>query len=66
VIPYIRHAISCFGFDRVMFGGDWPVLTLAGQFQPWVALLDRVLADEPMSSRMKFYRDTARRVYRLE
>jgi L-fuconolactonase len=66
VVPYIKHAISCFGFDRVMFGGDWPVLTLAGQFQPWVALLDRVLADEPMSSRMKFYCDTARRVYRLE
>ena len=23
--PYIDHVIECFGFDRVMYGGDWPV-----------------------------------------
>ena len=26
--PYIDHAIACFGWDRVMFGGDWPVSKL--------------------------------------
>ena len=25
VQPYVRHAIHCFGFNRVLFGGDWPV-----------------------------------------
>ena len=24
--PYIDHVLACFGFDRVMFGGDWPVV----------------------------------------
>ncbi len=65
VKPYIQHAIDCFGFDRVMFGGDWPVLTLAGQYGQWVQLLDRLLAPVPMSSRQKFYAGNARRFYRL-
>lgn len=31
--PYIDHAIGCFGADRLMFGGDWPVAILAGDYQ---------------------------------
>jgi len=23
--PYIDHVLECFGFERVMYGGDWPV-----------------------------------------
>ena len=28
--PYAEHTISSFGFDRVIWGSDWPVCTLAG------------------------------------
>ena len=31
--PYIDHALACFGAERVMFGGDWPVAILAGDYQ---------------------------------
>jgi L-fuconolactonase len=27
--PYIDHVVSVFGEDRLMFGSDWPVCTLA-------------------------------------
>ena len=27
--PYLEHALACFGPDRLMFGGDWPVSTPA-------------------------------------
>jgi L-fuconolactonase len=30
--PYIDHAIACFGADRLMFGSDWPVCLLAGDY----------------------------------
>ncbi len=30
--PYIAHAIDTFGFERVMYGGDWHVLELAGTY----------------------------------
>ncbi len=30
--PYVDHALACFGPDRLMFGSDWPVATLAGDY----------------------------------
>jgi L-fuconolactonase len=63
VTPYINHAIACFGFDRLMFGSDWPVCGLATPVQKWVALLDGVLQSNAEIERRKFYRDTAIRLY---
>ncbi|MEV5498306.1 amidohydrolase family protein [Nonomuraea fuscirosea] len=30
--PYVEHAVELFGPDRLMFGSDWPVATLAGDY----------------------------------
>ncbi|WP_078544699.1 amidohydrolase family protein [Litchfieldia alkalitelluris] len=30
--PYIDEAIRCFGAERLMFGSDWPVANLAGDY----------------------------------
>jgi L-fuconolactonase len=39
--PYIRHVIEAFGWDRVMYGSDWPVCLLAGSYrQVWSAFLE--------------------------
>lgn len=65
VVPYISHAIDCFGFDRVMFGGDWPVSELAAPYRRWVEIVDRVVADASAAERQRLYRDNARRFYRL-
>ncbi len=65
VTPYIAHAIECFGFDRVMFGGDWPVVELATTYQRWVALLDAIVAGASPVERRKLYRDNAIAFYRL-
>ena len=64
--PYIEHVVECFGFDRVMFGSDWPVSTLATVYPRWVATVDEVLRACTRSERQKFYVETARRVYRLD
>lgn len=42
--PYIDHVIACFGFDRVIFGGDWPVAAQATEYPRWVRTLDDALA----------------------
>jgi len=65
VIPYIAHAIDCFGFDRVLFGGDWPVSELATTYKGWVDLVDRVVAGSSESEIRKLYRDNAIELYRL-
>jgi len=30
--PYVDHVVDCFGPDRLMFGSDWPVCTLAASY----------------------------------
>jgi L-fuconolactonase len=65
VAPYIAHAIDCFGFDRVMFGGDWPVMELATGYADWVALIDRITEGASRADRLKLYRENAIRHYRL-
>jgi L-fuconolactonase len=63
--PYIAHAIECFGFDRVMFGGDWPVSELATSYRRWVEVVDRVTAGASQDDLRKLYRETATAFYRL-
>jgi len=63
--PYIDHLIEIFGFDRVMYGSDWPVCTLAASYQAWFdTLVDAVkgITDE---ERSKLFHDNAKAFYRL-
>jgi L-fuconolactonase len=62
---YIEVAIDAFGFDRIMFGTDWPVATQAIAVGRWVRLLDEVMADANEIEQRKFWRDNATRFYRL-
>jgi L-fuconolactonase len=65
VAPYIDHAIHCFGYDRVMFGGDWPVSELATTYKRWVDVVDAVIARASNAEKRKLYRDNAIAFYRL-
>jgi L-fuconolactonase len=65
VAPYIAHAIDCFGFDRVMFGGDWPVSELATRYSRWIALVDAVTLRAAPVERRKLFHDNAIAFYRL-
>ena len=64
--PYIEHAIATFGFDRIMYGGDWHVLELAGTYPDWVDIVDEITRDASEPDRRKLFRDNAIRFYRLE
>jgi L-fuconolactonase len=63
--PYIDIAIEVFGFDRIIFGGDWPVCTQAIAYDSWVNLLDTVFSAVGEIGQRKFWRENAIRVYRL-
>ncbi len=41
--PYVSHVVEQFGYNRVMFGSDWPVCTLAGTYQQTVDALREIL-----------------------
>ena len=42
--PYVMHVLEVFGEDRVVFGSDWPVCTLATPYRRWVQTLDELTA----------------------
>jgi len=64
--PYILHAIECFGFDRVMYGGDWHVVELACPYPKWVEIVDWAVAGASEAERRRLFRENAIRFYRLD
>lgn len=63
--PYVEHVIEVFGEDRVMFGSDWPVCLLAGDYDRVVDALERCIGGLSEGARRKVYGETALDVYRL-
>ena len=63
--PYVEHAIESFGFDRIMFGGDWHVSELATTYPEWVEIVAWVVEDCTPEEKRKLFRDNAIRLYRL-
>jgi L-fuconolactonase len=35
---FVAHIFTCFGADRVMWGSDWPVVTLRAPYREWLDL----------------------------
>ncbi|MEZ5823552.1 MAG: amidohydrolase family protein [Geminicoccaceae bacterium] len=62
---YIHHVIDSFGFDRVCFGSDWPVVNLAADYRRWVDLLDHTLRHASRDELRRFYRENALGFYRM-
>ncbi|WP_116131029.1 amidohydrolase [Tropicimonas sp. IMCC34043] len=64
--PVVDHVLSCFGADRAMWGSDWPVLNLAGDYGLWCAASDRLFRSLSEAERRAVHGGTATRFYGLE
>jgi L-fuconolactonase len=42
--PYVEVLIEAFGADRLMWGSDWPVVTLAGSYAAWRGAAEGLVA----------------------
>jgi predicted TIM-barrel fold metal-dependent hydrolase len=63
--PIINHVFEVFGPDRVMFGGDWPVCTLAASYAQWVDALRTIVKDRSAEQQRKLFHDNAVKFYSL-
>ncbi|MBB3388139.1 putative TIM-barrel fold metal-dependent hydrolase [Rhizobium sp. BK275] len=63
--PYIEHVISSFGWDRVVWGSDWPVCTLANGLSTWVAATQAVLSGTAQTERSQLLHGNAQRLWKL-
>jgi predicted TIM-barrel fold metal-dependent hydrolase len=63
--PFVDHAIESFGWDRVMFGSDWPVCNLTASYGRWVTTLMSLTHAAGEANQKKLFHDNAIRIYRL-
>ncbi len=63
--PFVNVALEAFGEERVLFGGDWPVVLLASSYSRWYESLEALTARLPLSARRKLWAENARRFYRM-
>ena len=61
VRPIVRQVVELFGWDRVLFGSNWPVSTLVVGYRDWVELLLDAFSDATDDELDRlFYRNAAR------
>jgi L-fuconolactonase len=63
--PYVDYVIEGFGFDRVMYGGDWPVAYQATEYPHWVETLAWAVSGCSEIELEKLFRTNAVEFYRL-
>jgi L-fuconolactonase len=66
VTPYLNTALEVFGVERVMFGSDWPVCTLAASYEQWLELVAGWSSTLTPAERDAVFGTTAARIYGLE
>ncbi|MDF2668242.1 MAG: amidohydrolase [Paenibacillus sp.] len=66
---YVEHALEAFGWDRVMYGSDWPVSNLAASYDQLVDLLNTrislVAEDADEEKLAKLFGGNAKEFYKL-
>lgn len=63
---WVEHVIACFGWDRVLWGGDWPVCTLNSSLKQWVDTVETLLAEESEAHQTGVFSGNARRIYAID
>ncbi len=65
VRPIWDHLLRCFGPSRLIWGSDWPVLSLAADYGRWVAVCEQLFADLPADDQARVWWRNATDFYRL-
>lgn len=63
--PFFEHCIEAFGWDRVVWGSDWPVCTLTADLGRWVAATHWLLEGTSHDEKQRLFSRNAERIYRL-
>jgi L-fuconolactonase len=63
--PYVEHLVSAFGPERLMWGSDWPVLNLAGDYGGWLVMAKALSGLTDPADLAALFGGTSRRFYRI-
>jgi len=62
---YVRAALDALGPERLMFGSDWPVCTVAASYQQVVEIIRTAIDERSRSEQDSIFGRTARQFWRL-
>ncbi len=65
MVPYLDIIVEYFGFDRIMFGSDWPVCLLATSYERWLTFLKTYFSKYTISTQEKFFSGNCTKFYKL-
>ena len=63
--PYIDAVVELFGIDRIMYGSDWPVCTLAATYEKQFAIVKHHFSTLSETEQEKFFGGNAIQFYNL-
>ncbi len=63
--PYLETVLEAFGPKRLLFGSDWPVCLLAGQYKQWVSIVEGTVSQLSPAEQEWVWSCTAQLAYRL-
>ncbi len=66
VLEYAETVLQLFGPSRIIWGSDWPVLTLASSYEQWYELTQRALSSLSEAECSAVMGGNAARIYRLK
>src|SRR5690606_27989660 len=65
-VPYLDAVMEAFGTDRLMFGSDWPVCLLSGNYDEVLGIVNNYMARYSTPDQEKVFYKNALSFYRLE
>lgn len=63
--PYFSHVAENFGFDRMVWGSDWPVCTLGGGLSTWVGATHALLAGVSLDEKARVLSGNALKLWSI-
>lgn len=63
--PYLDTVFDLFGTNRLLFGSDWPVMLLSGNYRQWKNLVEKYMQNYSAKDKVKIFALNAIRFYNL-
>ncbi len=64
-VPYLDVVVNAFGTDRIMYGSDWPVCRLGGEYDEILDIPKKYFADYSEEDKQKIFRENCIEFYNL-
>lgn len=65
IAPYVEHCIESFGWNRVVWGSDWPVVNMVSNLKAWVDISKSIVKNEDVFNQQKLFHENANRIYSM-